>query len=325
MNRKAPIKRNNTQITRQRKPVVSDTFTNNPPVVVANQRTIYVPLTGILGSSTPTNALKTWLSSKSITNPIFYVGSQLDDSSKRTAMRTLNTDLNTAGITKRSVNVTQSVNAINESDAGTPAAFNVGCATAAEKFTCFSQEWEFWKSNPYGDFATFKANDLAIYNYCVANNIEYNIYVARCKDVSYVPAVIVNNVVITPQVGFAPEEVALWLVQKHETIYLVDYVSTEKFNTYSGLSDGIKTQIQLFANAAKTAGKTQKMQILWAAEGNIVDGVPTNMYTYFVANPTLIPAYNTFKIAYDDWNFSNKTSLNFQGQNIYSYTGIKDL
>lgn len=281
-----------------------------PPVPTTLQRTIYVSLSGILGSATPTNALKTWLSAKNITNPIFYVGSQLDDSSKRTAMRTLNTELNTAGIVKRSVNVTQSVNAINLSDAGTPAAYNVGCATAAEKFTCFSQEWEFWKSNPYGDFATFKTNDLAIYNYCQANNIEYNIYVARCKDVAGVST---------------PEQVALWLVQKHDTIYLVDYVSTDKFNTYSGLSDGIKTQLRLFADAASAAGKVQKIQILWASEGNVVDGVPTNMYTYFVANPTLIPAYNTFKTAYDAWSFPNKSSLNFTGQNIYAYDGIKSI
>ena len=274
------------------------------------QRSIYVSLTGILGSATPTTNLKNWSVSKGITNPILYLAALLDNGTNRTSMRTLNTELNTLGITKRSANVTQSTNAINEADAGTPAAYNVGCTTAAEKFTNFSQEWEFWKSNPYGDFATFKTNDLAIYNWCLANNVKYDIYVARCKDVAGVST---------------PEQVASWLVTYHDTIYLVDYVSTEKFNTYSGLSDGIKAQIQLFANAAKAAGKVQKMQILWASEGNVVSGVPTNMYTYFVANPTLIPAYNTFKVAYDAWIFANKTSINFLGQNIYAYDSIKSL
>lgn len=274
------------------------------------KKSIYVSLTGILGSATPTNSLKTWLVNKGITNPIFYLAALLDNGTNRTSMRTLNSELNTLGITKRSANVTQSVNAINLADAGTPAAYNAGCATAAEKFNAFSQEWEFWKSNPYGDFATFKTNDLAIYNYCQANSIEYNIYIARCKDVAGVST---------------PEQVADWVVAKHENIYLVDYVSTAKFNTYSGLSDGIKTQLQLIADAAKRANKVQKVQILWASEGNVVDGVPTNMYTYFVANPTLIPAYNAFRTAYNAWSFANKTSINLNGQNIYAYDSIKSL
>jgi len=275
------------------------------PTPTQLKRLLYINGT-VLGDNTKETALKTWLSTKGITMPIFYLSTYLDDSGNRTKMRTLNIALNTQGITKRSANVTQSINAINLADAGTPAAYNVGCATAAERFNVFSQEWEFWKYNPYGDFATFKTNDLAIYNYCQANNIQYDIYVARCKDVAGVST---------------PEQVADWLVAKHDTIYLVDYVLTSKFNTYKGLSDGIKVQIQLIADAAKRANKVQNMVILWASEGNNGD----NMYTYFVANPTLIPAYNTFKVAYNAWSFTNKASINMQGQNIYAYDSIKAL
>jgi hypothetical protein len=67
------------------------------------------------------------------------------------------------------------------------------------------------------------------------------------------------------------------------------------------------------------------MQILWAANGNSVNGVDTNMRTFFVQNPTLTPAYDGFKIAYNNWKFTNKESINFLGQNIYSEEGIKDL
>jgi hypothetical protein len=271
----------------------------------------------VLGNNTNETNMRTFLSAKSIGAPIFYLSNYLDDAGNRTAMRALNTLLNTAGVSQRGANVTQSVNAINLADEGTPAAYNVGCATAAEKFTFFSQEWEFWKSNPYGDFATFKTNDLAIYNHCADNNLKYHIYVARCED----------------QAGISePEEVADWLVNgdeenpiSHDVIYLVDYVSTAKFNKYKGLSDGIKTQIQLIANAAKNTGKVQKIMPLWASQGNVVGGVPTNMFTYFQANPTLIPAYNTFKTAYDGWKFTNKTSVKFIGQNIYAYDSLKAL
>lgn len=269
----------------------------------------------ILANSGAETTLKNFIVTKKINNPIFYMGSLLSDSGKRTAMRTFNTSLHAAGITKRSVNVT--TDSAVDGSASSKSKFNEDCTLGSQQFTNFSQEWEFWKSNPYGDFATFKTNDLAIYNWCLANQVKYDIYVARCKD---------NAGVSTP------EQVADWLVGgdennpiSHDTIYLVDYISTDKYNTYKGLSDGIKTQIQLIADAASRAGKVQKMQILWASQGNIVSGVPTNMRTYFQANPTLITAYNGFKNAYNAWSFTNKSSINFTGQNIYAYSGISDL
>lgn len=305
------LQKTNTRMSEKRSNQVTPTPTNTPPVVAVTDFVLYITeFTTILPDGAKRTALKTFLPNKRVTKPIFYLGSLLDNSSNRTLMRTLNTELNQLGITKRHANVTQSVNAINLSDSGTPAAYNVGCVTAAEKFTGFSQEWEFWKTNPYGDFATFKTNDLAIYNYCQANGLTYDIYVARCKDNAG---------------AFTPEQVADWLVAYHDTIYLVDYVSTSKFNTYKGLSGGIKEQIQLIADAAKRANKVQKMSILWASEGNLVNGVATNMRTYFEINPTLIPAYNEFKIVFDKWKFNNSSSVKFTGQNLYGYDGVKDL
>ena len=235
----------------------------------------------------------------------YYMSSLLDDSGNRTLMRAHLTNMVNAGIKRNFCNVTKSVNAITVSDSGTAAGYNNSCSTSAQKFTGLSQEWEFWKDNPYGDFATFKTNDLAIYNYCKAQGLEYNIYVARCKDVAGVSSA---------------DQVAYWLVTHHDNIYLVDYVSTAKYNTYKGLSDGIKTQLILIANAAKAAGKVQKIQILWASTGNAGD----NMYSWFIAHPNLLDAYSGFKNAYNNWPFTNKTSLNITGQKIYNFSGLYD-
>jgi hypothetical protein len=285
---------------------VRKSYPNQP---ATNPFSLYIDdFDAILSNSGAETTLKNFLVSKKVDNPIFYMGSLLGDSGNRTAMRAFNTSLNTALVTKRSVNVT--TDSAVDGSTSSKSKFNEDCTTSAQRFTAFSQEWEFWKSNPYGDFDTFKTNDLAIYNWCLANNVKYDIYVARCKDVAGVST---------------PEQVASWLVTYHDTIYLVDYVSTEKFNTYSGLSDGIKTQIQLFANAAKLAGKTQKMQILFASQGNVVSGVPTNMRTYFQANPTLTPAYTKFKNAYNAWSFTNKSNISFTGLNIYALEGVADL
>lgn len=261
----------------------------------------------ILGNNLPELLMKNFFINKGINQPIFYLSNLLDSTSGRTAMRSLNTTLNNFGITKRAANVTKSVNAINLADPGTPAAYNAGCSTAAEKFTVFTNEVEWWKSNPYfASFDLFAADNENIYNFTVANNIENNAYFARCKDVAGVRS---------------PEYIADWLVARHENLLLVDYVSTEKFNTYKGLSDGIKTQLQLIGDAAKRANKIQKMQILFASEGNNGD----NMYTYYVANRNLINSFTTFKTAYDAWSYSNKSNINMVGQTIYAYDSIKSL
>ena len=253
-------------------------------------------------------ALKSFIEKKGFNFLIFYMGSLLDNSTNRTLMRAF---LSSLTVAKKGVNVTQSVNAINTSDAGTTAAYNVGCSNASEKFNLFVQEGEFWHANNYfNSFSEYAANSLLIYNYCVANNITYDTYLARCEDVA----------------GVTPDaDVATWIVQHSDTIHLVDYVNKTKFNTYKGLSDGIKAQIQLIANAANQEGKIQKINILWASEGNYVNGVATNMRDVFVENPTLLPVFEMFKTVYDAWDFPNKSNISLTGQNIYGYNGIKDL
>lgn len=286
--------------------------TNPPvptPVPSSVKNGMYVNgFTTTLPDNSLRTALKNFIVAKKFNFLIFYMGSLLDNSTNRGLMRTFLSGLT---VDKKGVNVTQSANAINTSDAGTPAAYNVGCTNASEKFNLFVQEGEFWHENNYfASFEAYKTNSLLIYNYCQANNITYDAYVSKCEDVA--------NVAI-------PSEIAYWLVQHSDTIHLVNYINVAKFNKYSGLSDGIKEQIQLYANAAYLAGKTQKINILWASEGNYVNGVATNMRDYFVANPTLLPAYETFKTAYDGWSFTNKSNISITGQNNYGYNGIKDL
>lgn len=308
------LKKTNTQLIKQRKPIVRDNIYPPVPTPVPTTTESITYINGfstLIGDTDAKIALRSFITSKKLTSIIYYTGSSLDNSTNRAYLRALNAAIT---ITK-GANVTKSINAITESDLGTPAGYNTTCLNDNEKFTMFSQEWEFWKSNPNGDWEAFKTNDLAIYNYCQSHNITYNIYVARCKD---------------PKVGGAtPEQVADWLVAKHDTIYLVDYCTTDKFNTYQGLSAGIQAQIQLIADAAKRfnngAGKIQNMAILWASEGNVVNGVPENMRTFFVQNPSLIAAYTKFKAVYDNWKFTNKDNVKFVGQNIYGYNGIKDL
>lgn len=256
----------------------------------------------ILGTPEAEASLKSYLLNTKINDLTFYMGSLLDNSGNRTSMRIYMASLTTAGFTRRASNVTQPTGCIYPLKVGTEAYYNAGCTTAGEKFNGFTQEWEFWHDNPYGTFNTFKVKDDSILAYCTANNMYYDIYVARCRD--YTGA---NT----------DAQVAAQMV-KHETIYLVDYVSTTKYNTYKGLSDGIKTQLNIIGAAAKLAGKVQKVCILWASEGN--DGA--NMEVYFTNNPTLLPAYNGFKTVYNQWSSPYKSSLNIVGQKIYATTGL---
>lgn len=257
----------------------------------------------VLGNSGEEASLKTYLLSVKINDLTFYMGSLLDNSGNRTSMRSYMSSLTTAGFTRRASNVTQATGCIYPLKVGTEAYYNAGCATAAEKFNGFTQEWEFWHDNPYGTFDTFKVKDDSILAYCTANSMYYDIYVARCRDYT----------------GTYPDSAVARQVVKHETVYLVDYVSTSKYNTYKGLSDGIKTQLDIIGAAAKKAGKVQKVCILWASEGN--DGA--NMETFFLANPTLLPAFNGFKTAYNNWSSTYKSSLNIVGQKIYATTGLR--
>jgi hypothetical protein len=279
--------------------------------VVATPFSLYIDgFDAILGDSGAETTLKNFLVEKVITQPIFYMGSLLDSSPNRTAMRAFCTELNTAGIVKRSANVTQAT-AVNTGDAGSKASYNNGCATDAEKFTNFRSEIEFYKSNPYvNSFAEFQTEADAIKTWCDSNNVTYDCYYARAEDVAGIAT---------------PEEIADYLVATFDVLCLVNYILPTKFATYGGFSPSIKAQFQLIADAANRASKVQKMDMIFASQGNIVGGVPTNMRTYFVANPTLIPAYNAAKSTYNGLSLTNKNSLNFLGQTIYALEGVADL
>lgn len=264
----------------------------------------------ILGNGTAETTLKDFIVEKNITQPIFYMGTLLSNSSNRTAMRAFNTSLNSVGIVERSANVTSAI-AVDEEDPSSKASFNIGCTTNAQKFTNFTEEIEIWKSNPYANnFTEYMAICDEIKTWCDENNVIYDVYIARCLDVAG----------ITP-----PEEIADYIVATFNTILFVNYVSEAKFITYGGFSPSVIAQFQLFADAANRAGKVQKIKMLFCANGNVVNGVPTNMRSFFVANPTLIPAYNSAVSTYNSISLNNRDNLDFLGQAIYSLEGVADL
>ncbi|WP_288983722.1 hypothetical protein [uncultured Flavobacterium sp.] len=264
----------------------------------------------ILGNSTNENTLRDFLVEKNITQPIFYMGSLLSSGGNRTAMRAYNTTLNTYGIVERAANVTQA-SAVDTEDPSSKASFNLGCTEDSQKFTHMAEEIEFYKSNPYvNNFTEYMAICDEIKEWCDDNGVIYNAYYARCEDVADITS---------------PEDIADYMVATFDTLMLVDYVSTAKFETYQAFSPSIIAQFQLIADAANRAGKVQKIQLIFAANGNVVNGVPTNMRTYYQANPQLIQSFNAAKSKYNTLTLTNKDNLNFIGQTIYSLEGVADL
>jgi hypothetical protein len=264
----------------------------------------------ILGNTTNENTLRDFLVEKKITQPIFYMSTLLSSGSNRTAMRAYNTMLNTYGITERSANVTQA-SAVDTEDPASKASFNIGCTEDSQKFTHFSEEIEFYKSNPYvNNFTEYMAICDEIKTWCDANNVIYNAYYARCEDVADITS---------------PTDIADYMVATFDTLMLVDYVSTAKFETYQAFSPSIIAQFQLIADAANRAGKVQKIQLIFAANGNVVNEIPTNMFSYYQANPQLIQSFNAAKSKYNTLTLTNKDNLNFIGQTIYSLEGVADL
>lgn len=267
----------------------------------------------ILPSPSLTTELRAFEIEKQITIPIYYMGSLLSVSGNRTLMRALLSTNVTQGITTNGVNVTQASNAVDTENPASKASFNNGAANNSEKFTHFFEEIEFWKSNPYvTSFAEYQTQCDEIKEWTDSNGVTFCVYFARCRDCA----------TVSPQ---NPEDIATYLVDTFDTLMLVDYVDTDKFNRYNGLSPSIRAEIELIATAAKNAGVVKKLNVIFAANGNLVDDVPTNMRSYFVANPTLLPAYNQMLSEYNNWDFDDKEFLDFQGMTIYSYSGISDL
>ena len=266
-----------------------------------------------LGDPTATSFMLNFFNEKQITQPIFYLASLLDDADNRTDMRAINTSLNNQNITDIAANVTQAANVIDPQDAGSIAGFNEDSTEDTQKFTTVVEEIEFYKSNPYvNSFAEYQTNCDLIKEWADANGVIYQAYYARCRDCA----------TVNPQTS---AQIATYMVQTFETLKLVDYVSTEKFNQYNGLSASIKAEIELIAVAAQAQGKVQNMELIFASQGNVVSGVPTNMRTYFQANPTITPAYNQVMSEYNNWDFLYKSYINLKGFTVYAKTGIYDL
>jgi hypothetical protein len=259
----------------------------------------------ILGNTSAESNLISFIQNKGMNDLTFYMSNLLSTSQNETYMRSLASRLRNAGQNRILSNVIQAANSITLSP-GTEAYYNNGCSNDREKFTGFTQEWEFWNSgNPYGSFGAFITDDIAIANYCQTNNMTYDIYVSRCEDYASI---------------YTPEQVATHVVQYHDIVHLVAYISEATYNSNKGLNTTRKTQLELLGNAALALGKKQKVTILWAANGN--GGI--NMRDWFVANPDL-NAYSGFMVEYNNWSSSAKAGLDIVGQKIYAYSGISDL
>jgi hypothetical protein len=262
-------------------------------------------MVNILGNSSEETNLLNFISNKYMNDLTFYMGSLLNDGTNRNYMRGLIDQIHNLGVSRVFSNVTQAVNCIDENNAGTEASFN-NSSLPNERFDGFTQEWEFWNSNnPYGSFGAFINDDIAIANYCQAKNLTYDIYVSRCEDYAVV---------------YTDQQVATHVVQYHDTIHLVAYITEATYTSNKGLSAARKTQLDLIGNAALQLGKVQRVSILWAAEGN--GGV--NMGSWF-QNNTDLNAFIKFETEYNAWISSAKAGIELVGQKIYRYTGIKNL
>jgi hypothetical protein len=265
----------------------------------------------ILGNTAAELALTNFITSKGMNDLTFYMGSLLSTSQNRTYMRSFITQLHSLGQNYWSAgfrvfsNVTQASGCIDTNNPGTEASYNIGCSFNGEKFDGFTQEWEFWNNNPYGDFTTFTVDDIQIYNYCQANGMKYDIYLSKCEDYA---ALVPDSVIATH------------IVTYHDTVHLVAYISESTYNSNKGLSAARKAQLELLGYAAIAANKVQEFTILWASYGN--SGV--NMRDWFVSHPTLL-AYVGFESEYNAWVSPAKAGLKFMGQKIYAYSGIFDL
>lgn len=175
-------------------------------------------------------------------------------------------------------------------------------ANYTPKLQGITREWEFWKSNPNGDFSAFiTESDLAA-TYCITNNILHIIYLARCKDVAGI---------------YTPAQVANYVIDKYDEVNLVNYCDEEKYLQYSGLSSGYLAQIVLLGEAARLAGKVVKINVLVASQGNLVDGVPTNLGTYFASHPNYWDYMMLFRSKYNATDVKNAA-----GQNLKPYIDI---
>jgi hypothetical protein len=279
-----------------------------PDIPAFINRQVYIDdFDTVLGNSPAENTLKSFLVNKGFQAPIFYLSNLLDNPINRTSMRALNLSLNGLGVTNRSANVIQSINAIDESNLGTPAGFNTTCSSNSEKFNHFTSEAEFWHNNGYyATFDEFAVDAQLTYDYCNNNGIIYDAYVSRCLDLSGIRT---------------PEYVADWLVKHFDTILLENYISTASFLSNDGMTNHVKIQLQLLADAAYNNNKIQKVQILFASEGNT--GI--NMGSYYNSYPTLTPSFTIFENAYNALSYSNKDSIDLNGQSIFAYQSLKNL
>lgn len=228
----------------------------------------------------------------------------------RTAFAAFLGECDAAGLTLRTGVGQTNDGLINLANNASRAYFN---ANYSPKLQGITREWEFWKSNPNGNFAAFMAESNTASTYCIANNLLHIIYLARCKDVAG---------------AYTPEQVADYVVATFDEVNLVNYCNEVKYIENGGISPGYLAQLVLLGDAARRAGKVVKINVLVASQGNVVDGVPTNLGTYFASHSNYWDFMTLFASKYNAIEVKNaagtnlKPYINANGGDIYGLAGL---
>ena len=169
------------------------------------------------------------------------------------------------------------------------------------KFTGITTEYEYW--NGTNSFTTFLAeiNYMSSIHQATSGDIKRQLYISKFTDASNASTV---DTTIVRQ-----------LVQNADRIFVVNYVT----NAYN-LSNSTLNKIKLIANASKKLNKVTEIVILFSVNQYSTD---PNLYSYFSVNGSnhaFADAYNKFKTDYNATSFTNKTSVNIIGYQLYNYS-----
>ena len=169
------------------------------------------------------------------------------------------------------------------------------------KFSGITTEYEYW--NGGNSFSTFQSeiNYMSSIHQVTGSAIKRQLYISKFTDAS--------------NAATADTTIARCLVQNADKIFVVNYVT----NAYN-LSNSTLNKIKTIANASKKLNKVTEVVILFSVNQNSTD---PNLYNYFSvtgSNHAFADAYNKFKTDYNALTFTNKTSVNLVGYQLYNYS-----
>lgn len=173
--------------------------------------------------------------------------------------------------------------------------------THTNKFDAITSEYEYWNSG--NSFQTFQIqlNAMSSINQATSGAIKRQLYISKFVDAS---GIISQDTILAREV-----------VQESDRIFLVNY-STNAYN----LSSTTLSKMKTVANAAKKLNKIMDIVILFNLNRSSVDPNIFNYVSVNGSNHAFSDAYTKFKTDYNAVSFSNKTSLNIVGFQLYNYS-----